>query len=220
MRMRPWALLATMAGALLAWGLSCMRLGCRSTNIWIDLDLPCLVCLCAFRAPEQKAVVRGRPWYAPRNLELSTKCDVWAFGCMLLEMLTGKGPWHGLTEVQSIGAHMETRSPPIPEGVTGPMRELLTRCFALEPQARPTAVELRDTVLQLSTSQLQLGPDDASPASGASALATPTAGPLLGGAALKVWWHKPCKHPGRVVAGSWYHTVRYGPYHVAEQVSK
>jgi len=69
--------------------------------------------------------------------------DVWALGCVIVEMLTGKMPWEGMPIQQIMMAvAMQFRVPTVPEGA--PAADVLGRCFAKLPRDRPTAKQLAE----------------------------------------------------------------------------
>eukprot|EP00898_Chlorokybus_atmophyticus_P002237 jgi/Chlat1/3013/Chrsp201S03269 len=65
--------------------------------------------------------------------------DVWAFGCLLLEMSTGKPTWHDL-EAEDIRRQVFVLSkhPQLPQILPPIARQLLSWCFKIHPIARPT----------------------------------------------------------------------------------
>ena len=69
--------------------------------------------------------------------------DVWALGCVIVEMLTGEMPWAGMPMQQIMMAvAVQFRVPAVPEGA--PEEDLLRRCFARAPRDRPTAAQLAE----------------------------------------------------------------------------
>jgi hypothetical protein len=67
--------------------------------------------------------------------------DVWALGCVIVEMCTGVRPWGDLQMQQIICAVCVDRvAPDVPDHA--PEADVIRRCFAFEPQARPSAAEL------------------------------------------------------------------------------
>ncbi|KXZ44067.1 hypothetical protein GPECTOR_74g681 [Gonium pectorale] len=96
------------------------------------------------------------PYMAPEvfdvlNQRVTDKVDIWAFGVILWEMLTGQRPWPGLDPVQiacaiSIrGARLPLESLP-PERCPAKLRALLTACWEQDPSRRPAAAEVVKTL--------------------------------------------------------------------------
>jgi eukaryotic-like serine/threonine-protein kinase len=81
----------------------------------------------AYMSPEQ---AKGRP--------ADKRSDVWAFGCVLYEMLTGEAPFARETVSDSIAAILE-REPDfarLPSAKPAGLPRLLTRCLAKDRQQR------------------------------------------------------------------------------------
>ena len=73
------------------------------------------------------------------------KADLWAFGGVMLAMLTGKPPWAGMRQNQVITqVVVKRKAPPIPAGLPPLVVALLERCFAHEPAQRIGAAEALD----------------------------------------------------------------------------
>ena len=86
----------------------------------------------AYMAPEQAA---GDPGTDHR-------ADIYAFGCLAYEVLTGNPPFHGLTKHQTVAAHLMTVPPAvgtIRPDVPAAVADLIARCLEKEPDARPQA---------------------------------------------------------------------------------
>ncbi|KAI9006088.1 kinase-like domain-containing protein, partial [Gaertneriomyces semiglobifer] len=84
------------------------------------------------------------PWMAPevaRGRGYSAKVDIWSLGCLVLEMLTNRTPWHKVrgNVIYLLGTG---NKPPIADSVCGPARTFLEQCFEVDPEKRPTATEL------------------------------------------------------------------------------
>ena len=69
----------------------------------------------------------GTPNYSPpEQLDVSLgalteKIDVWAFGCVAVELLTGQVPWHGMTHMQIMASVlMRKQTPSLPAGCEAP----------------------------------------------------------------------------------------------------
>ena len=81
----------------------------------------------AYMSPEQA-----------RGQRLDKRTDVWAFGCVLYEMLTGRVAFAGNTVSDSIAKILE-REPEwsaLPAGTPASIRRLLVRCLAKDPKKR------------------------------------------------------------------------------------
>ncbi|KAG0226489.1 hypothetical protein BGW41_004200 [Actinomortierella wolfii] len=85
-------------------------------------------------------------WMAPEMVTskaYGAKVDIWSFGCLVLEMFTGKQPWNGYAPQQAlftIGS--SSAHPPIPETICEEGQRFLARCFITDANLRPTAAEL------------------------------------------------------------------------------
>jgi len=116
--------------------------------------------------------VRGTlPWMAPELLNgsssrVSEKVDVFSFGIVLWEILTGEEPYANMHCGAIIGGIVSnTLRPPIPENCDRDWRKLMEQCWSANPDARPSFTEVTDR-LRAMPSVLQRedrlrGPDKA-----------------------------------------------------------
>jgi serine/threonine-protein kinase len=81
----------------------------------------------AYMSPEQ---AKGRP--------VDKRTDVWAFGCVLYEMLTGKRAFEGEDVSETLASILarEADLAALPAEVPPALRTLITRCMARDPQQR------------------------------------------------------------------------------------
>jgi hypothetical protein len=81
-----------------------------------------------------------------REGRLSGAADVWALGCMLIEVLTAADPWAELGDLSPIMLmqHIRTTNtaPRIPEGLSATCTDLIRLCLTVDTAQRPTAEAL------------------------------------------------------------------------------
>jgi serine/threonine-protein kinase len=101
----------------------------------------------AYMSPEQTA---GRP--------VDRRSDVWAFGCMLFEMLTGTRPFAGNSSAEIVSAVLRDRPDldRLPSDLPQPVRRLIRRC--LEKDATKRLRDIGDAQLELEEALSELGP--------------------------------------------------------------
>jgi eukaryotic-like serine/threonine-protein kinase len=81
----------------------------------------------AYMAPEQA-----------KGLAVDKRADIWGFGCVLYEMLSGRSPFPGSTITETIAAVLE-RQPDwnaLPRSLPAPVLRLLRRCLEKDPERR------------------------------------------------------------------------------------
>jgi len=85
----------------------------------------------AYMSPEQ---AKGKP--------VDRRADIWAFGCVLFEMLAGKPAFDGETITDTLAAvvRAEPEWPQLPDKIPGSIRELLHRCLMKDPKQRLQAI--------------------------------------------------------------------------------
>jgi serine/threonine protein kinase len=99
--------------------------------------------------------VMGTPSYMSpeqaRGREVDRRTDIWAFGCVLYELLAGKRAFKGETQTEIIAAVLE-REPDwqaLPAKTPAKIRDLLRRCLQKNPSQRPGNIaEARTTIEQ------------------------------------------------------------------------
>jgi len=83
--------------------------------------------------------------------EVSERCDSYAFGCLLWELITGRQPWEECTNIMQIvmAVGCERRRPPIPPGCPPPLARLIRECWRHNPALRPGFIEIIDRIRQM-----------------------------------------------------------------------
>ena len=97
----------------------------------------------AYMSPEQ---AKGR--------EADERSDVWGFGCVLYEMLTGRRAFDGEDTSDTLASVLKTEPDwaALPADVPPPIRTLIQRCLVKERRARVASVSIARFVLAEATS--------------------------------------------------------------------
>jgi eukaryotic-like serine/threonine-protein kinase len=131
----------------------------------------------AYMSPEQ---ARGR--------RVDKRADIWGFGAVLFEMLTGRRLFQGETVTDTLAAVLKTDPDwsRLPAGTPGRVRELLRRCLERDPRQRLR--DIGDARLELELARASPQADEVTAASrpGRATLLVTGALCLAAGAAI-VW---------------------------------
>ena len=101
----------------------------------------------AYMSPEQA-----------RGQRVDKRTDIWAFGCVLFEMLTGKRPFPGATRSDTIASILE-RQPDwslFPRSIPPQVARLVLRCLEKDPRRRLR--DIGDTKVELEEAQMFSAP--------------------------------------------------------------
>ncbi|KAL8150252.1 hypothetical protein V2J09_020060 [Rumex salicifolius] len=92
-------------------------------------------------------------WMAPEVIEhkpYDHKADVFSFGVVMWELLTGKIPYEYLTPLQAaVGVVQKNLRPTIPKGTQPKLASLLERCWQKDPTVRPDFSEIMEILQQI-----------------------------------------------------------------------
>ncbi|MCI0605915.1 protein kinase [bacterium] len=93
----------------------------------------------------ESGVIRGTvPYMSPeqvRGTDVDARTDIFSFGCVLYEMVTGTNTFRRNTNQETIGAILHKEPPPVSNEVPKPLREIISRCLRKEPVQRFTSVQ-------------------------------------------------------------------------------
>ncbi|KAM1233907.1 hypothetical protein ACFX13_003633 [Malus domestica] len=93
-------------------------------------------------------------WMAPEVIEhkpYDHKADVFSFGVVLWELLTGKLPYEHLTPLQAaVGVAQKGLRPTIPKNTPPKLAELLEKCWQQDPATRPDFSEIIENLQTLA----------------------------------------------------------------------
>jgi serine/threonine protein kinase len=120
-------------------------------------------------APTAKGTILGTIQYmAPEQIEgreADARTDLWAFGCVLYEMVSGRRAFDGASSASLIGAILEREPTPIPQDESFPGRlwVIIRTCLEKDPDnrwqsARDLARELRWCSTELASGARPIGP--------------------------------------------------------------
>lgn len=89
----------------------------------------------------------GTPWYiAPEMIEgrpYGKSVDIWSLGCTVLELATGRRPYHNLRAHAAMFRMTQDRYPVIPRNLSPKLKDFLRTCWVWKPEERPTPANLR-----------------------------------------------------------------------------
>jgi eukaryotic-like serine/threonine-protein kinase len=133
------------------------------------------------------------PYMAPEQVEgkaADPRSDIWAFGCLLYEMLTGRRPFAGGTEASLVGSILERQPTPIPDitpAVPRSLVRLVDACLVKDAAARLQSAHDARIALSWAASETADAPSSSRHAAGPWIAAAAVAGVLVGAAASAAW---------------------------------
>jgi len=93
--------------------------------------------------------------YDPQHGRLTEKVDVWALGCILIEVFAGVLPYADCMTMAQLSARIlvQKQPPQCPTSVSSQIRSLIATCFAYNGDKRPDAKDLHRQLKQLTGQQ-------------------------------------------------------------------
>ncbi|XP_072959358.1 uncharacterized protein [Typha angustifolia] len=100
-------------------------------------------------------------WMAPEMIKYKPyghKVDVYSFGLLLWEMVTGRIPYEEMTPVQAAFAVVDKNMRPVvPRECPAPLRALIEQCWSLHPEKRPEFWQIVKVLEQFESALAQGG---------------------------------------------------------------
>jgi eukaryotic-like serine/threonine-protein kinase len=90
-------------------------------------------------ATEAGALLGTAGYMAPEQVRaqaVDPRADIFALGCVLYEMLSGRRAFVRTTTAETFGAILHEEPEPLPAGVSGPLRQIVARCLEKQPGER------------------------------------------------------------------------------------
>jgi eukaryotic-like serine/threonine-protein kinase len=117
----------------------------------------------------EAGVVMGTPGYMSpeqvRGLATDHRSDIFSFGVILHELLTGQRAFHGETSVDTMQAILRKDAPELPETVPAGLRQIVGHCLQKDPANRfQSAKDLGFALQALSGSAITKSPPEISAA--------------------------------------------------------
>lgn len=142
----------------------------KPQNVLLDSKDNVKICdfgLARFKSSNQKYVATvtntaGTPAYqAPEMLRdepITEKVDVYSFAVLVWEIYTGKLPWSDKSCAQMVHTVAITHSrPPIPAECPKKLADLMNKCWAPQPEARPAFSEVQGMLKEIQEELKSIG---------------------------------------------------------------
>ena len=124
----------------------------KANNILVDKNGNAKLCDFDFLSKDTPSMSTGgaisilAPEMYNSTYEKTSKCDIWSLSFILLELITLESPFKGVPNQQVVPHWIENNKwrPTIPDNCLKPIKDVIERCWKLNPDERPTASMLYD----------------------------------------------------------------------------
>ncbi|XP_029637605.1 uncharacterized protein LOC115212919 isoform X2 [Octopus sinensis] len=103
-------------------------------------------------------------WMAPEVIKMSKfskNSDVWSYGVVLWELLTGEIPYKGIDALGvAYGVAVNKLTLPLPSTCPAMFSELMTHCWRQEPHERPSFCQILKQLEEIASSSFMTTPQD------------------------------------------------------------
>jgi len=103
------------------------------------------------------------PYMSPEQVlgeSVDARCDIWALGCVLFEMLTGRMAFARATATETVAAILDRPAPLelLPSSTPRPIRTLVGRCLEKDTERRPASMRDVASTLARVAADLETAP--------------------------------------------------------------
>jgi serine/threonine protein kinase/tetratricopeptide (TPR) repeat protein len=152
-------------------------------------------------APTELGTLLGTPGYMSpeqaRGQTADARADIWALGCILYEMLSGKSPYTGNTVPDTLASVLREEPPALPQSTPPDVRAMVRHCLVKSRDARLDDVSEVRRVLEQALAAMASGREPSAPGQDSAAsrktrpLQLVVAGLVVVAAAFGAWWFFP-----------------------------
>lgn len=137
----------------------------KSLNVVLDLSLNVKICDFGLTEPMERTHITkknngGSPRYMAPELfdsktKITEKIDIWAMGCIFVEICGGPLPYEQITTLADLTRELlvNRRTPHVPSGIPQEVRQVICACLSFDYTLRPNS---KDAFVQLKITKRHL----------------------------------------------------------------